>query len=80
VTRLAARPDVLALRVARSGDAVTVEYALAGGAAGGADPVVWQLHRMAWFPSGAPLLVGPMAASPDGAGFTARFRHWEIQR
>jgi regulation of enolase protein 1 (concanavalin A-like superfamily) len=76
VTPLTARPEPLALRVARSGDALTVEYAL--GALEG--DVAWQLHRLAWFPPGQPVLVGPMAAAPDGAGFTARFRRWEVQR
>jgi regulation of enolase protein 1 (concanavalin A-like superfamily) len=77
VTPLPARPASLALRVTRSGDAITVEYAV--------DPVpghspVWTMHRLAWFPAGEPVRVGPMAAAPDGTGFTARFRRWEMQR
>lgn len=76
VTRLSERPRALALRVTRAGDAVTVEYALGGLE----DGLPWRMHRLAWFPPGGPVLVGPMAAAPDGAGFTATFRHWEIER
>jgi regulation of enolase protein 1 (concanavalin A-like superfamily) len=77
VVPLADRPERLQLRVTRSGDALTVEYAL--GPADG-EVVAWQLHRLAWFPPQVPVLVGPMAAAPDGSGFTARFSRWEIQR
>ena len=77
VVPLAGRPERLLVRVTRSGDALTVEYALGPF---DADVVAWRMHRLAWFPPEEPVLVGPMAAAPDGGGFTARFRHWEIQR
>lgn len=83
VTPLAARPERLGLRVTRSGDAITVEYALGGlgeGAPEGSSGATWLLHRLAWFPPGEPVLVGPMAAAPDGGGFTARFRRWTVER
>jgi uncharacterized protein len=65
VTTLAEPPDVLALRVTRDGDALTIDYAVDGRR--------WHLHRMAFFPPALPVLVGPMAASPDGQGFAVEF-------
>ena len=72
VTPLAARPERLGLRVTRDGDALTVEYAVDGGE--------WTMQRLAWMPAEVPLLVGPMAAAPDGAGFEARFTGWSVVR
>ena len=71
VTQLDGRPDRLSLRVSRTGDTVTVEYDLGNG---------HRMHRLAWFPPGEPVLLGPMAAAPDGQGFQARFRNWSIDR
>lgn len=65
VTPLTAAPDVLALRVVRRGDALRIDYAV--------DGRLWHLHRMAFFPAGLRVLVGPMAASPDGSGFDVEF-------
>lgn len=52
------------VRITRHGDAVRVQYALDGGP--------WRMARLAPFPDG-PARVGPMACSPQRAGFSARF-------
>ncbi len=65
VTRLESAPDTLGLRVTRNGDTLTVEFSLDGAG--------WQTHRLAFFPPGAGVMVGPMAASPDGDGFEVGF-------
>jgi regulation of enolase protein 1 (concanavalin A-like superfamily) len=70
ITALQALPDRLGLRLTRSGDAVTVEYAVDGGD--------WATHRLAWFAPDVEVQVGPMAAAPDGSGFEARFRGWSL--
>jgi regulation of enolase protein 1 (concanavalin A-like superfamily) len=55
---------VVGVRVTRHGDAARVQYALDGGP--------WRMARLAPFPEG-PARVGPMACSPQRAGFSARF-------
>ncbi|MCA1217425.1 DUF1349 domain-containing protein [Streptomyces sp. 8L] len=50
----------------RRGDTVTVRYGADGAAA-------TTLLRLAYFPEGVAAFAGPMCASPEGAGFTARF-------
>jgi len=64
ITALPAPPQVLALRLLRRGDALRITFAVDGGPP--------QMHRLAFFPA-LPVLVGPMAASPDGAGFDVEF-------
>lgn len=59
-------PVWLGIRVTREGDSLRVDFKL--------DNEPWQQHRMAFFPPGGTVLVGPMAASPDGHGFEARWR------
>ncbi|MFJ2113717.1 DUF1349 domain-containing protein [Streptomyces sp. NPDC087850] len=54
------------VEVAREGDTVTIRYGLDGG-----EPVT--MLRLAYFPPGVGAQAGPMCASPDGTGFTARF-------
>lgn len=53
------------LRLTRIGGAVLVQYRLTCGR--------WQLLRLADFPGQADVLLGPMACSPQRAGFRARF-------
>jgi regulation of enolase protein 1 (concanavalin A-like superfamily) len=65
-----AGPDTeVAARLTRHGDAVRVQYALAGGP--------WRMARLAPFPDG-PARAGIMACSPERAGFRARFAELEI--
>ena len=66
---------VLRLQLGRHGDALTVQYAL-GETQTGTGLEVWTTHRLAYLPPGLPVSVGPMAASPQGAGFDVRFRAW----
>jgi uncharacterized protein len=61
--------DEIHVRLTRHGDAVRVQYAIAGGA--------WQMARLAPF-SAADASVGVMACSPERAGFTATFRGIEV--
>lgn len=58
------------VRLTRIGAAIVVHYR---GADGG-----WHLMRLADFPASRPVKVGPMACSPQRAGFKARFTGFEI--
>jgi regulation of enolase protein 1 (concanavalin A-like superfamily) len=64
-------PETLGLRLRRSGNALSVEYAVDGGA--------WVMHRLAYLPPALPVSVGPIAASPRGGGFEVRFRGFDVQ-
>jgi regulation of enolase protein 1 (concanavalin A-like superfamily) len=86
MTRLAAVPGSLRLRLRRDGDALTIEYQVADTdstdeTADEAEPAGeqgWIMHRMAYLPAALPVSVGPMAASPSGDGFEVRFRGLRI--
>jgi regulation of enolase protein 1 (concanavalin A-like superfamily) len=89
MTRLAAVPASLRLRLRRDGDALTIEYRVDNGddttvtdrigdSADGTDEQGWIMHRMAYLPAALPVSVGPMAASPSGDGFEVRFRGLRI--
>ena len=58
------------LRLTRIGSAVIVQFRNAANR--------WQLLRVADFPVGKKLLVGPMACSPQRAGFRARFTDFSV--
>ena len=58
------------VRLTRIGTAAFVHYLGADGA--------WRLMRLADFPAVSPLKVGPMACSPQRAGFKVRFIAFEI--
>jgi hypothetical protein len=75
LTPLAAPPRSLRLRLHRSGDALTVEYALDAAQA----PGPWLLHRVAFLPPALPVSVGPMAVCPNGPGFDVAFRGFEVR-
>jgi regulation of enolase protein 1 (concanavalin A-like superfamily) len=65
-----ARPEQeVAIRLTRHGDAVRIQYSIAG--------TPWQMARLAPFPSSG-ARVGVMACSPARAGFQARFRGLEV--
>lgn len=59
----------IAARISRHGDALRVQYALAGGP--------WRMARLAPFPAG-PTQAGLTACSPERGGFRARFEALEI--
>ncbi len=65
VVALAEPAEVLSLRLTRTGDALQIDYAV--------DGRLWRMHRLAFFPAGLPVRVGPMACSPDGGGFGVHF-------
>ncbi|MCO6052355.1 DUF1349 domain-containing protein [Mesorhizobium sp. RP14(2022)] len=56
--------EPVTMRLTRHGDAVRVQYSIAG--------KTWQMARLAPFPDGA-AQVGVMACSPERAGFEAQF-------
>ncbi|SDM77539.1 DUF1349 domain-containing protein [Allokutzneria albata] len=62
----------VSLVVDRTGDAVTVRYGIGGDEPG-------TLLRLAYFPPGGEVLVGPMCASPQGKGFPTRFHDFEVR-
>ena len=57
------------LRLTRAGDAVWVQYGLAD---------AWKMVRLAWFPPGQPVTVGPMCCSPSRAGFAVTFKDFTL--
>ena len=66
-------PDNLAslwLKALRRLDAIEISYSL--------DGQNYSLMRLAHFPANTPVMVGLMAASPDGDGFEALFEEFEI--
>ena len=67
---LAANPPVIRLRVVLRGAGLEVSYSLDSGA--------YTLLRLAYLAEG-PLQVGPMCASPDGAGFDVTFAGFTVR-
>jgi regulation of enolase protein 1 (concanavalin A-like superfamily) len=70
VAPLAANPPAIRLRVVRRGAALEVSYSLDGAA--------YTLLRLAYLAEG-PVQVGPMCASPDGAGFDVTFAGFRVR-
>lgn len=64
------KQEWIALRFLRSVDAVRIEWGAPGGA--------FHLFRLAHFPPGDPVMVGPMCCSPQRAGFRAAFRGFTL--
>jgi regulation of enolase protein 1 (concanavalin A-like superfamily) len=58
------------VRITRRGDAALAQFL--DGAAG------WTLMRLCPFPDDAPVMVGPMACSPDREGLVARFTAFDV--
>lgn len=71
VVRLAGSPSSLWLRVVRKAEAVEIFTSLNG--------QEYRLLRMAYLLPSAVTQVGPMCASPDGAGFEVRFTAFTLQ-
>jgi regulation of enolase protein 1 (concanavalin A-like superfamily) len=69
VAPLAANPPAIRLRVVRRGAALEVSYSF--------DGTAYTLLRLAYLAEG-PLQVGPMCASPDGAGFDVTFAGFTV--
>jgi regulation of enolase protein 1 (concanavalin A-like superfamily) len=63
-------PTALGIRLTRVGDSVSVEFSL--------DAEAWRLARLAYLAPSSFATVGPMACSPDGAGFEVQFSEFTI--
>lgn len=59
------------IKAVRRLDAVEVFYSF--------DDKTYTMMRNAWLQDNSPVMVGLMAASPDGDGFTATFEHFQIK-
>lgn len=59
------------IKAVRRLDAIEVFYSF--------DDVTYTLMRNAWMPDNHPIMVGVMAACPDGNGFKARFDNFSIK-
>lgn len=59
------------IKAVRRLDAIEVFYSF--------DDIEYTLMRNAWMQDNAPLMVGFMAASPDGNGFDAHFEHFQVK-
>lgn len=59
------------IKAVRRLDAIEVFYSF--------DDVTYTLMRNAWMPDNHPIMVGVMAAGPDGNGFKARFDNFSIK-
>jgi regulation of enolase protein 1 (concanavalin A-like superfamily) len=71
VAPLPENPRSLWLRVRRTGPDVEVRYAV--------DGEHYDLLRLSRLTDAQPLLVGPMCAAPDGAGFEATFEGFAVE-
>jgi uncharacterized protein len=63
-------PEWLDIRLTRSGDSVSLEFA--------PDGAQLSLARLAYFNPAPQVQVGPMACSPDGTGFDVQFRDFTL--
>ncbi len=70
VTPIAGKPESLWIKAVRRTDAVEIFYSL--------DGTNYQMSNVAYLPKQKPVLVGMMAASPDGDGFKAIFEDFKI--
>lgn len=71
VAPLDPQPAVYWIRIQRSGASLTVD--------GSVDGATWQLLRTTWLSEQPTLLVGPMCASPQGAGFDVVFTDFSAE-
>jgi len=63
--------DTVWIKAVRRVDSVEISFST--------DGEHYQMMRLAYFPSECPVMVGLVAASPDGHGFDARFRHFQVR-
>ncbi|MCW4470767.1 DUF1349 domain-containing protein [Flavobacterium sp. MFBS3-15] len=71
VTPLDKVPPFIWIKVVRRLDAVEIYYSL--------DDKTWIMTRNAPLQDNTPVMVGLMAASPDGNGFEAKFEHFSVK-
>jgi regulation of enolase protein 1 (concanavalin A-like superfamily) len=71
VASLTDNPRSLWLRVNRTGPDVEVSYSV--------DGERYQMLRLSRLTDAGPLLIGPMCAAPDGAGFAVTFEEFAIR-
>ncbi|MEM9327175.1 MAG: DUF1349 domain-containing protein [Bacteroidota bacterium] len=71
IIELPIQPNSIRVKAVRRLDAVEISYSLDGGD--------YKMMRHAYFPQNCPVMVGVMAASPDGDGFDARFRDFQVR-
>ncbi len=70
VSPIKGKPDALWIKAVRRTDAVEIFYSL--------DGTNYQMSSVAYLPPKKPIMVGMMAASPDGDGFKAVFEDFKI--
>ncbi len=70
VVELAEKPESLWLKAIRRIDAVEIFYSL--------DGVNYKMSNVAYLPENKAVMVGMMAASPDGDGFNALFESFSV--
>jgi regulation of enolase protein 1 (concanavalin A-like superfamily) len=72
VTTLEKAPSFVWIKVVRRLDALEIFYSL--------DDKTYTLARNAPLQDNAPVMIGLMAASPDGNGFEAKFEHFTVKQ
>ncbi len=70
VVELQHKPKAVWIKAIRRLDAIEIRYSL--------DGETFTMLRLAYFPDNTPVMVGLMAASPDGDGFEALFEDFAI--
>lgn len=71
VIKLDKTPDFVWIKAIRRLDAVEIFYSY--------DDKIYTLMRNAYLQDNIPVMVGLMAASPDGNGFNAKFEHFTVK-
>lgn len=71
VVELPHKPEAVWIKAIRRLDAIEIRYSL--------DGKNFSMLRLAYFPDNTPVMVGLMAASPDGEGFQALFEDFAIR-
>ena len=71
IIQLDHQPSSVWFKAVRQLDAVTLFYSF--------DDQTYTMMRLAFFPNQRPVMVGLMAASPDGEGFNATFNHFSVR-
>ena len=71
VIELAHQPTSVWFKAVRQLDAVELSYSF--------NDETYTMMRLAFFPDHRPVMVGLMAASPDGEGFRATFDHFSVK-
>lgn len=72
VIELGNAPEFLWIKALRRLDALEIFYSY--------DDVTYTMMRICYLPDNSPVMVGLMAASPDGAGFEAIFENFSVKQ